>query len=32
MTTLRPRLKIVEMFSTFVHFQSQSDVKWNTSN
>ncbi|MBW4509123.1 MAG: sigma-70 family RNA polymerase sigma factor [Scytonematopsis contorta HA4267-MV1] len=29
---MRPRLKITEMFSTFAHFDSDSNAKWMTDN
>jgi RNA polymerase sigma factor (sigma-70 family) len=32
MATLRRRLEIAEMFSTFVHFKNDTDTKWNTNN
>ncbi|MBD2771322.1 sigma-70 family RNA polymerase sigma factor [Iningainema tapete] len=29
---MRPRLKIAEMFSTFAHFDYNSDARWSTDN
>lgn len=31
MATLRRRLEIAEMFSTFVHFKNDTDTEWNTN-